>query len=142
MTNKKVGEVDLEKLIAHMEPVLNEGDYVFATVTDITTVPREMTVCEVKEKEGVTVIVAKKDADALGLSYEYIAAWITLNIHSSLEAVGLTAAFSTELGNNGISCNVVAGYHHDHIFVDIKDNEKTINVLRAMSQRMKDKNHF
>ena len=117
---KTTGETDLEKLVANMEPVLNKGDYVFTTVKDTKSIPREITVCEIKEREGITIVISKTDADALGLSYDYIASWITLNIHSSLEAVGLTAAFSTELGNNGISCNVIAGYYHDHIFVDIK----------------------
>ena len=121
---KKGGETALAKLIANMEPVLNEGDYVFVSVLNTASIPREITICEIKEKEGVTVIVSKKDAEALGLSYGYIAAWITLNIHSSLEAVGLTAAFASELGKNNISCNVVAGYYHDHIFVDTKDKEK------------------
>ena len=130
---KKGGETALAKLIANMEPVLNEGDYVFASVLNTASIPREITICEIKEKEGVTVIVSKKDAEALGLSYGYIAAWITLNIHSSLEAVGLTAAFASELGKNNISCNVVAGYYHDHIFVDTKDKEKALRVLKAMS---------
>ena len=131
----KTGETDLEKLIADMEPILNEGDYVFATVLDVEQIPRAITVCEIKEKEGITVVLLKKDADSLGLKYEFIASWITLNIHSSLEAVGLTAAFSTKLGNNGISCNVIAGYYHDHIFVDKKDQEKALNVLQTMSKK-------
>lgn len=129
---KTVGETALAKLIANMEPVLNEGEYVFASVSNTASIPRAITICEMKEKEGITVVVAKKDAERLGLSFEFVAAWITLNIHSSLEAVGLTAAFATELGKNNISCNVVAGYYHDHIFVDVKDKEKAITVLQAM----------
>lgn len=129
---KKIGETDLDKLIANLEPVLNEGEYVFVTVSDTEEIPREITICEIKEKEGVTVIISKLEADALRLSYDYIASWITLNVHSSLEAVGLTAAFSTALGNNGISCNVIAGYYHDHIFIDSKDQNKALSVLRNM----------
>lgn len=131
---KVIGETNLEELIRNMEPVLNEGEYVFASVSDIELIPRAMTICEVKEKEGVTVVVAKKDAEQLGLPIDFIAAWITLNIHSSLEAVGLTAAFATALGNNNISCNVIAGYYHDHIFVDQEDAEKAMAVLWGMTE--------
>ncbi|MDG1871652.1 MAG: ACT domain-containing protein [Flavobacterium sp.] len=57
-----------------------------------------------------------------------------MTIHSSLEAVGLTAAFSKALSENGISCNVVAAFYHDHIFVDVKDTDKAMAVLNAFSQ--------
>lgn len=129
------GETALDKLLANMEPILNSGEYVFCTVTDIDVIPRAITICEMKEKEGVTVVLSKKDAERLGLPFEYIASWITLNVHSALEAVGLTAAFSTALGKENISCNVIAGYYHDHIFVDRKDEEKAMNVLRTMSRQ-------
>ncbi len=128
------GETNLKKLIANMEPILNEGEYVFANVTNIESIPRALTICEVKEKEGRTVIVSKRDAENLGLNFEFIVSWITLNIHSSLEAVGLTAAFSAALGENDISCNVVAGYYHDHIFVDRKDKEKAMQILWEMTK--------
>jgi len=114
------GVTDLDQLITNMEPVLNDGAYVFVSVSDISKIPREMTICEMREKEGRTVVLSKKDAESLGLDFEFIAAWITLNIHSALEAVGLTAAFATALGKNNISCNVIAGYYHDHIFVGKK----------------------
>ena len=139
MNNKK-GITNLDQLIANMEPVLNEGEYVFASVQNTDTIPREKTICEVKEKEGITVVLRKEDAERLGLHYEFIAAWITLNIHSALEAVGLTAAFATALGEHNISCNVIAGYYHDHIYVDIKDKNKAIAVLEALADKRKHNN--
>jgi len=128
------GERDLAQLIKEMTPILNERDYVFATVKDISKINRIDTLCEFKESEGVTIVIEKHKADDLHLDYEYIAAWITLKIHSSLDAVGLTALFSTELSKNNISCNVIAGYYHDHIFVAKEDAEKAIQVLTDLSK--------
>jgi hypothetical protein len=128
------GETNLELLIKNMQPQLQDGEYIFACIDDITTVDNTKLLCFFKEKEGYTVIAQKHVADSLGLSYQYVAAWITLTVHSSLEAVGLTASFSTALANAGISCNVVAAFHHDHIFVDIKDAVKAMDVLEGMSK--------
>lgn len=131
------GEKEIETLIQNMEPILNHGDYVFTTVSDIESIPRSITVCEMQEQEGTTIVLSKQDAERLGLQFDYIASWITLNIHSSLEAVGLTAAFSTALANQNISCNVIAGYYHDHIFIDQKDQDKAMNVLIDLSSKSK-----
>jgi len=125
---------DLQELISNMEPILNEGEYIFATVSDINTVPREKTICEIVEKEGVTVVMKKINAAELGLKFDFIASWITLDVHSALEAVGLTAAFSTALAEHQISCNVIAGYYHDHIFVAKKDEQMAMTILQEMTK--------
>ncbi|WP_410505617.1 ACT domain-containing protein [Mucilaginibacter sp. SG538B] len=79
-------------------------------------------------------MLKKETDDKLNLEYSYIAAWITLTIHSSLEAPGLTAAFATALANENISCNVVAAYYHDHIFVAKKDAERAMLTLRKLAE--------
>lgn len=127
------GVTNLSELIKGMTPTLNQGDYVFASIKDVSIIDRSDTICEFKEKEGTTIVVTKEKADELQLSYDYIASWITLMVHSSLAAVGLTAQFSTALAENDISSNVIAGYYHDHIFVAKKDANKAIKVLKELS---------
>lgn len=131
------GTTNLEELIKNMTPKLNEGSYVFVTVEEPIAIDRTAIICEFKEHEGTTLILEKSKADELHLAYDYIAAWITLTVHSSLDAVGLTAAFSNELAKHQISCNVIAAYFHDHIFVAEKDAQKAIDALLALSKSMK-----
>ena len=131
------GEKNIGALIQGMTPKLNSGEYVFCTVADISSINRSDTICEFKEAEGVTIVLERNKADALKLPYEYVASWITLQIHSSLEAVGLTALFSTELAKHEISCNVIAGYYHDHIFVDRNDAKKAIETLNSLANTYK-----
>ena len=120
-----------------MHPVLHHGKYVFISVPDTNHIPDEYIIGSFREQEGITIILAKEAADRLNLKYDFIAAWITLKVHSSLEAVGLTAAFSNALTTHNISCNVIAGYFHDHIFVAEYDSKKALDVLHSMSGDLK-----
>ncbi|VVO40778.1 ACT domain-containing protein [Pseudomonas fluorescens] len=127
------GETSLATLLRSMSPQLNDGEYVYCSIRD-GRLPNN---CEVigsfREQEGLTVILEREQAENAGFSFDYVAAWITLNVHSALEAVGLTAAFATALGQAGISCNVIAGYYHDHLFVGQADAERAMTVLRQLA---------
>lgn len=116
-----------------MTPELNAGEFVFINLSDITGIDNAEIICTFREKEAITVITSRQTADRLNIPYSFVASWITLTVHSSLEAVGLTAAFSTALTNAGISCNVVAGFYHDHIFVPVKDTAKAMEALLKLS---------
>ena len=127
------GETNLTTLLKNMTPVLNEGDYVYCIISSIQSIDTAHILGLFKEMKGFTIILQREIADRLQLEYSYIAAWITLTIHSSLAATGLTAAFATALAQEGISCNVVAAYYHDHIFVAKEDAERAIAVLKRLS---------
>jgi hypothetical protein len=127
------GEKDLTTLLKTMTPVLNSGDYVFCTVANLDNINPAAIVSFFKEQEGFTIILKQEIADNLNLKYDFVAAWITLTVHSSLEATGLTAAFATALSEASIGCNVVAAYYHDHIFVAKRDAEKAMDVLLKLS---------
>ena len=117
-----------------MEPQHQIGDYVFCSLTDLNSINISDVLLLFREEEGITVILKKELADTLALNYSSIAAWITLTVHSSLEADGLTATFSKALAENNISCNVVAAFHHDHIFVDKRDVGKAMEILNKLSE--------
>ncbi|TDF77701.1 ACT domain-containing protein [Pseudomonas sp. H9] len=128
------GEKSLSALLQGMSPYLNEGEYVFCSVADFSGLAPDEIIGSFREQEGLTLIVERSRAEALGLKYDFVAAWITLTIHSALDAVGLTAAFSAALGNAGISCNVIAAYYHDHVFVGVADAQKAMSVLEGLSR--------
>ncbi|PIE33615.1 ribonuclease H [candidate division KSB3 bacterium] len=112
------GEHDLHMLLAAIRPKLQPEKYVFCTVESEYTLPQGLSPrCIFREAEGTTVIVTKQDAERLSLSYQYVSRMITLNVHSSLEAVGFLAAVTSKLAEHGISVNPVSAYYHDHLFV-------------------------
>jgi uncharacterized protein len=127
-------EKNLTTLLKTMQPELQTGDFVFCTVSDLTKVNLNDVLLFFKEKEGITLILTQEIADQLGFDYTFVTAWITLTVHSALDAVGLTAAFSNALASENVSCNVVAAYYHDHIFVDKKDAKKAMMVLERFAE--------
>lgn len=120
-------------LLKWAKPALNPGAFVFCTLQDVSAVDMSEVQMMFKEAEGFTVILPKEAADSRGLAYSFVASWITLTVHSSLQAVGLTAAFSKALAAAEISCNVVAAFYHDHIFVDEAHAETAMDVLSRLS---------
>jgi len=125
---------DLASILRTLDPSLHEGVYVY------TLLPRDMdpaslpALAMIREDEGLTAILAESKAMEVGLPVLYRAAWITLNVRSDLHAVGLTAAVSAALAEAGISCNVVAGVHHDHLFVPAGRGEEAMARLRALQR--------
>ncbi|MET9564621.1 ACT domain-containing protein [Streptomyces tauricus] len=128
-------ERDLGRLLSGMEPALHPGRYVFTTVPGRTPPPGLSPVVTVVEDEGLTLVVEQEDADAARLTYDYVAGWITLRIHSALDAVGLTAAVAQALAEYGLSCNVVAGFHHDHLFVPHERAVEAVALLEQLADR-------
>lgn len=131
------GETNLSTILENLNPLLNNGKYVFTKVDSLDLIPFSKILFLFKEQEGITVLLEKHFAEELNLNFSYVASWITLEVHSSLAAVGLTAAFSQALGKANISCNVVAAYLHDHIFVDENDAQKAMDVLLKLKEENK-----
>ncbi len=129
------GETNLKELLKTLKPKHIPGDFVFCEVGDLAKIDLNDVIMMFREEEGQTIIVKQDLADRLRLPYSFIASWITLTVHSSLNAVGLTATFSKALSDSGISCNVVAAFYHDHIFVDKKDTDEAMNVLLRLSEK-------
>ncbi len=117
-----------------MEPALNEGVYVYSSVAHGSDISQLPVIATVREAEGLTVVVMEDVAVSAGLPVLFRCAWITLTVHSDLQAVGLTAAFAKALGDQGISCNVVAGAYHDHIFVPYDEAARAIAALQNLQR--------
>jgi uncharacterized protein len=124
---------DLSELLARMQPVLNDGVYVYASIAHSADTRALAPIVTVSEPQGLTVVVREDIAKATALDALARVAWISLHVQSDLQAIGFTAAFSSALGAAGISCNVVAGAYHDHIFVPADLAETAMNTLQAMS---------
>ena len=123
------GITDLDALLRDLSPRRREGEFVYVSAG--SEVPAE---ARIVEREGVTLVLRRETAEDHGLTYEATFGWITLEVHSSLEAVGLTAAVSTALARAGISCNLLAGFHHDHLLIPAPRVDEALAVLKDLSK--------
>lgn len=134
------GENDLRELLAGMSAYRRPGEYVFVTLPGRQ--PRDWPAVDVlatvDEPEGMSAVITRAHADLAGLGYDFIAAWLSLTVHSALDAVGLTAALATALGAGGISANVIAGRFHDHVLVPVASADAALGVLATLSAGARD----
>jgi len=140
---KSIAEVDLQKLLRTMRPEIQiAGEFAFVTISSAESsfhgAASISTWCEhalmsFREQEGLTLVLPASLADSAGLSFDGTMRCITLTVHSSLQAVGLTAAVSRVLAEAGIPANVVAAYYHDHIFVPTVYAARAISLLEQCS---------
>lgn len=125
---------ELDSLLRTLDPRLHEGVYVYSLLprdVDPASLP---VIASFREEEGMTVILPETRALESDLPILFRAAWITLNVQSDLAAVGLTAAISRVLADAGISCNVVAAAHHDHLFVPFDRARDAVERLTALQR--------
>ena len=126
-----VGIVELDELLKSMSPEIKSGEYVFCSVDgNYSDYAHLNPLAFFVESEGLTLIVSVEAAEKANLAYDSIFKQITLTVHSSLDAVGLTAAVATKLTSYGISANIVAAYYHDHIFVPSKKANEALLALK------------
>lgn len=130
-----LGETKIEILLRTMQPLLSSEKYVFCCRPSPSVENLNLNfVGAVREKEGLTLILTKKEADSLNLTYSAIFSMITLKVHSNLEAVGFIAAIASKLARHNISVNPLSGYYHDHLFIPIKDSKKAMSLLQDLSR--------
>jgi hypothetical protein len=124
------GETDLARMLRTLAPAIRPGEFVFVTRP---TVERLDADALIREDEGITHVLRRDIADEEGWAYDFVAAWITLHVHSSLAGVGLTAAVGQALADADISCNVIAGYFHDHVLVPADRKHLALSALLQLS---------
>jgi len=125
---------ELDVLLASMAPQLDTGEFLYCTVPAGVALPEDChPVVTVVEAEGTTLVLPAAEAEGLGLTATFRCARITLTVNSALDAVGLTAAVAAALTRDQISCNMVAGFHHDHLFVPTEHAAAAMAALQALA---------
>lgn len=130
------GEKNLEKLLTLMQPKLLDGNFVFCTITDgdLSDILKLAPIASFQEEEGLSLLSSQQNADEANIKYDSVLKGITLSVHSSLDAVGFTAAVANKLANNGIPANVVAAYYHDHVFVPADKAQFALQLLTELTE--------
>jgi len=130
------GETDLGRLLANLSPGLQPEQYVFCCLEnpDPGVFLRLQPLASFRESEGITLVITRTQADSKQLAYDSVLRCISLGACSSLDAVGLTAAVASALAAVDISANVIAAYHHDHIFVPADKAQQAMAVLESLSE--------
>ncbi|HOZ56661.1 MAG TPA: dihydrofolate reductase [Nakamurella multipartita] len=123
---------DLDELLRSLQPELRDGEFVYCSVPGDRVPDGLAPVATVREDEGLTLVLAAEQAADAGLAGTFRCRQITLRVHSALDAVGLTAAVATALATDGIAANVIAGRHHDHVFVPADDALRAVSALQAL----------
>ena len=127
------GELNLDVLLKSLKAELVDGTYVFATLADDAVPPDLAPRMMFREAEGTTLILEQAQADAAGINYAFPCRMITLDVHSSLEAVGFIARIVTELAKAGMGVNPVAGFYHDHLFVPDGREQDALEILAKLA---------
>jgi uncharacterized protein len=128
------GERDLATLLSTLELTMSPETFVFVTLPGSKFPPSSLQIqMSFREAEGTTIITTKDSADAHGIEYTFPCKMITLNVHSSLEAVGFMAVISAKLTEKGIGANPVSGYYHDHCFVPLGKENDAMKVLQDLA---------
>lgn len=128
----------LPELLRSMQAHLEDGVYVYVSLPLGSDLSQLTYLAMFREHEGITLIMPEQSAIELGVDILFRCAWISLSVHSDLAAIGFTAAFSSALGAQGISCNVVAAAFHDHVFVPYDQAQQALLCLQALSTQASD----
>jgi len=135
--NDHSGETDLDHLIKNMQPILEDEDLVFCSLSPALA-EEYFVLCQgyYVEREGITVIIGKHLADLNDLAYDLLFKRITLNVHSSLAAVGFLARITEVLAAQGFSVNVVSAYYHDHLYIQSDQAQAALETLLLWQDKM------
>lgn len=132
MSTSRIAERDLERLLASMRPELQPGIYLFCTLAGESIPAGLAPLATFREAEGLTLVLRQEEVERHGLTGTFPCAWITLTVHSDLAAVGFLAAVASALAAEGIPCNAIAAFHHDHLFVPVASAARAMETLRKL----------